>query len=94
MVWRKAQGPPPFPVGELTDEVRRMLTRHRELLGMTQREVGEAMDPPVSHDAVYAMEQSRGNMSIRKAEHWAAGLGLRMRVSFSFFAEAEDVDCD
>jgi len=48
----------------------------------------------VSHDAVYAMEQSRGNMSIRKAEHWAAGLGLRMRVSFSFFAEAEDVDCD
>lgn len=94
MSWKRSRGAPPFEVGELTAGVRRLLASHRQLLGLTQRELGEAMDPPVSAAAVHDLENALGNLTIHKAEHWAGGLGMRMQVSFAFVDQGEGGESD
>ena len=92
MGWKRSKGAPPFEVGELTNEVRRMLTAQRNLLGLTQRQVAEAMVPPVSPAAVHELECTVGNLTIYKVEHWCAALGLRMQISFSFVPDDDEPD--
>lgn len=62
----------------LTDELRRTLTGMRKMLGLSQRDVGRLMDPPVGPDAIGAFEQSAGDLMVSTAKRVAAAEGFEL----------------
>jgi transcriptional regulator with XRE-family HTH domain len=77
-------------VGELTGEVRRMLTQMRQALGMSQEDVGARMNPPVTKHAISDLERSGGNMTIYIMEQWSGAVGMRPRITFDFVQDEEE----
>lgn len=75
---------------ELTDNTRNHLRAMRLLQGLTLDAVGAAHDPPINGKAVSEMEHGWGEMSIGRMERWAAAVGLRAAVTFTWISVDEE----